>query len=138
MRKLAVPLLLPVLAAGVLLVAAPAATAATHHHHHARVYHAAVVPDLPVPPGDPSAAWCRDASQVTGPALLIPGFGEAIAKCMHGHPMRTDVRNCLLATIATTAGVAVGGIIEMVAARVIAGRMIQVGTATCVALIVGT
>jgi hypothetical protein len=82
--------------------------------------------------------WCRDAAQVRGPALLIPGFGQAIAKCMERHHMRRDVRNCLIATGVTLAGVAVGGVIGGAAARAIAGDMIKVGTATCVALIVGT
>ena len=89
-------------------------------------------------PSNPSNAWCKDASQVKGAALLIPGFGEAIAKCMNGHHMRSDVRNCLIATIGFNAGFAVGGVIEMVAARAIAGRMVQAGTAACVAMIVGT
>jgi hypothetical protein len=90
------------------------------------------------PPPDPSIQWCHDAAQVRGPALLIPGFGQAIAKCMEGHRMRHDVRNCLIATGVTLAGVAVGGVIAGAAARAIAADMIKVGTATCVALIVGT
>jgi hypothetical protein len=96
--------------------------------------HAGVGP----PPPDPSIQWCRDAAQVRGPALLIPGFGQAIAKCMEGHHMRHDVRNCLVATSVTLAGVALGAVIGGAAARTIAGDMIKVGTATCVALIVGT
>jgi hypothetical protein len=90
------------------------------------------------PPPDPSVQWCRDAAQVRGPAMLIPGFGEAITKCMERHHMRRDVRNCLIATAVTLGGVAVGGEIGQAAARAIAGDMIKVGTATCVALIVAT
>ena len=90
------------------------------------------------PPPAPSIQWCHDAAQVRGPALLIPGFGEAIAKCMERRHMRRDVRNCLIATGVTLAGVAVGDIIGAVAARVIAGDMIKAGTAVCVSLIVGT
>jgi hypothetical protein len=94
--------------------------------------------DLAAPPPDPSIAGCKDAAQVHGPALLIPGFGEAIARCMEHHTMRRDVRNCLIATGITLAGVAVGGVIGGTAARVIAGNMVSTGSAVCVGLIVGT
>jgi hypothetical protein len=38
-------------------------------------------------PANPTNAWCHDAAHVHGPAPLIPGLGEAIAK---GRPARPD------------------------------------------------
>ena len=59
--------------------------------------------NLTAPPPDPSIAWCRDASKASPIALQIPGIGQALAKCMEGHHMRRDVRNCLIATGITLA-----------------------------------
>jgi hypothetical protein len=89
-------------------------------------------------PPSPGITWCNQAAHTSRVAMQIPGFGDLVAACMHGHRMRRDVRNCLIATAVTLAGVAVGDIIGAVAARAIAGDMVKAGTAVCVSLIVGT
>jgi hypothetical protein len=121
-------ILLLALAAGALLVATPVASATTHHH--ARAYRAARA-DLGAPPPNPDAAWCREVAQVTGPALLIPGIGEAIGKCLENHHMSPALRECLVSGGITLGGVLVGGIIGGAAARAIAGGMVGAGTASC-------